>query len=150
MKQLIFIATVLVLIVLGYFAYQGLVSRNQKTPGLIDGRLSPCDAKPNCVCSQKDTDQQQYVKPLGQYVDNLSSVIPDIERLGGKVIVLEQNYLAAEFSSSLFGFVDDLELLWDPVAKVIHIRSASRVGYSDMGVNRKRVEALRKRLESDQ
>ncbi|WP_299203553.1 DUF1499 domain-containing protein [uncultured Amphritea sp.] len=150
MKQLIFIAIVLALIVAGYFAYQGVVSRNQKAPGLIDGRLSPCDVKPNSVCSQKGTDQDHFIKPIGLCVTNMSSVVADVESLGGRVVVLEEDYLAAEFSSSLFGFVDDLELLRDPVAGVIHMRSASRVGYSDMGVNRKRAEALRKRLESEQ
>jgi uncharacterized protein (DUF1499 family) len=64
--------------------------------------------------------------------------------MGGSIQAENENYLAATFSSTIFGFVDDLELRIDPVQKVIHIRSASRVGYSDAGVNRKRIALLRK------
>lgn len=55
----------------------------------------------------------------------------------------EPNYLHVEFRSSLFGFVDDVEFLADEAANVIHVRSASRIGYSDGGTNRRRVEMLR-------
>ncbi|WP_428033878.1 DUF1499 domain-containing protein [Amphritea sp.] len=150
MKQLIFIAVVLALVVVSYFAYQGVISRSQKAPGLVDGRLTSCGTKPNSVCSQKDADKEHFIEPIGLCVADMSSVVADVERLGGRVVVLEKDYLAAEFSSSVFGFVDDLELLRDPVAGVIHLRSASRVGYSDLGVNRKRVAALRKLLERGQ
>ncbi len=148
MKQLILIIVALVCLAIGYLAYQGYVSRQQKPPGRVDGALSPCDVKPNSVCSQPGTDASHYIAPINLNVDDLASLVPDVEALGGRIVVLEKDYLAAEFSSSVFGFVDDLELLRDPAAGNIQVRSAARVGYSDMGVNRKRIEALRQRLES--
>jgi len=65
---------------------------------------------------------------------------------GAAVVVSEDSYLRAEFSTMFFRFVDDLELLADPDAGVIHVRSASRVGTWDLGLNRRRVEDLRRRL----
>ncbi|MBR9866496.1 MAG: DUF1499 domain-containing protein [Oceanospirillales bacterium] len=150
MKQLIYIGVALVLVVTGYFAFQGYLSRSQKAPGLIDGRLAPCGPKPNAVCSDNFTNREHYIKPIALRVSSLSAVTAGVERSGGKIITVDQDYLAAEFSSSVFGFVDDLELLRDANAGVIHVRSSSRVGYSDLGVNRKRVEALRKLLENGQ
>ena len=64
--------------------------------------------------------------------------------MGGDVQVESGNYLAATFTSAIFKFVDDLEIRIDSTEEVIHIRSASRVGYSDMGVNKKRTELLKK------
>jgi len=63
-----------------------------------------------------------------------------------KLVVAEDTFLHVEFKSALFSFVDDVEFLFDDEHKVIHVRSASRVGYYDFGVNRKRVEELRKRF----
>ena len=63
-----------------------------------------------------------------------------------RIIDSEDNYLYAEFTSRLMGFVDDVEFLYDPDAGITHVRSASRLGYSDMGVNRKRIESIRDSL----
>jgi uncharacterized protein (DUF1499 family) len=60
-----------------------------------------------------------------------------------KIITEKDDYIHAEYTSALFRFVDDVELYFDKAKKIIHVRSASRVGYGDMGVNRKRVEELR-------
>lgn len=151
MKQFIMIAPMvlvgLLLLVSGYFALQGYNSRSATSPGLSGGILAPCGSKPNAVCSEVGTDSAHFIEPIGLCVLDLSSVAKDVESLGGKVVRSETNYLAAEFKSIFFGFVDDLELRKDSVAGVIHIRSASRVGYSDMGVNRKRAEQLRALLE---
>jgi uncharacterized protein (DUF1499 family) len=67
---------------------------------------------------------------------------------GSRVVEIEGEYLRAEFTSRLFGFVDDLELLWNPAQEIFDVRSASRVGHGDLGANRRRVEALRERIES--
>ena len=61
-----------------------------------------------------------------------------------KIVTVEDNYLHAEFRSSVFRFVDDVEFLIDPKERAIHFRSASRVGYSDFGVNRRRMEQIEK------
>ncbi len=70
-------------------------------------------------------------------------VVPLIEQLGGRVVSRTPDLLSAEFRSDLFGFVDDLQLRVDRVAAVVQLRAASRVGHSDLGVNRQRVEQLR-------
>lgn len=151
MRQLIVITSIimllLVIIGLGYLAYQGRVSRDQAPLGLLQGSLAPCSTKPNAVCSDGQTDQAHFIAPISIAVEDMTFVAQQVEALGGRIVTLDADYLAAEFSSDIFGFVDDLELLRDPLAKVIHVRAAARVGHSDMGVNRKRVEALRQRLE---
>jgi uncharacterized protein (DUF1499 family) len=64
-----------------------------------------------------------------------------------KIITENKNYLYAEFTSAIMGFVDDVEFYLDEGAKVIHVRSASRLGQSDLGVNRKRIETIRTKLK---
>jgi uncharacterized protein (DUF1499 family) len=64
------------------------------------------------------------------------------------IVTLEEDYIRAEFKSRIFGFVDDVEFWFDDEQKVIHFRSASRVGYSDLGANRKRMEKIRERFHS--
>ncbi len=64
------------------------------------------------------------------------------------IVVQEPEYIAVEFRSAVFGFVDDAEFLFDPAAPVIHFRSASRLGYSDLGVNRERLDSIRRRFEA--
>ena len=65
---------------------------------------------------------------------------------GAQIISEQDQYLYAEFTSRLMGFVDDVEFLADPAAGLVHVRSASRLGHSDLGVNRKRIEDLRSSL----
>ncbi len=64
-----------------------------------------------------------------------------------RIVSATENYLHAEFTSLIFRFTDDVEFLVDPAARVIHCRSASRVGYSDLGANRRRIEAIRRAYE---
>ena len=65
-----------------------------------------------------------------------------------RIVAAEERYIHAEFTSALFRFVDDVEFLLDSETKTIHVRSASRVGYSDLGVNRRRVEEIRSRFDT--
>jgi len=126
----------------------GGVSRSGKVPGLVAGSLSGCPNKPNCVCSEQQDDTSHYIDPVIIPQDIRPDPMPVLEKtirdMGGSIQAENENYLAATFSSTIFGFVDDLELRIDPAQKVIHIRSASRVGYSDAGVNRKRTALLKK------
>lgn len=114
--------------------------------GAPDGRLLPCPTSPNCVCSQ-DPDPDRQIVPFsftGNGAEALNSLRGAIQaEPRSKVVETKPDYLRAEFRSLVFRFVDDVEFLVDPGAQVIHVRSASRVGYSDLGVNRKRVERLR-------
>lgn len=148
------IVSVLVLLLAGVivlFAILGLVSRKGEPPGLVDGHLAPCPDSPNCVSSEAPPGARHHVEPLaakeGGVTASLAVLDDVIHAMGGRVGVREDDYLAAEFSSALFGFVDDLEVRGDEARGVIHLRSASRVGYSDGGVNRARVAALRARYE---
>jgi uncharacterized protein (DUF1499 family) len=70
-----------------------------------------------------------------------------ITESGGVIATEQADYIAATFTSPLFGFVDDLEIRFDFDARLIHFRSASRVGYGDLGANRKRVELVQLRFK---
>ena len=118
--------------------------------GLRDGKLSECPDSPNCVSSQtvkKDhaVDPLSYKGSYSEAKQALLSIISSLPRT--KIIDDNDRYVHVTFTSHLMRFVDDVEFLFDDTNKQIHVRSASRVGYSDMGVNRKRVEDLRKRLD---
>ncbi|HVB48459.1 MAG TPA: DUF1499 domain-containing protein [Burkholderiales bacterium] len=119
--------------------------------GVTDGHLTPCRPTPNCVSSQADpAHARHYVAPLAfaggaqQAMAALRRVIEATPR--ATVIRQASNYLYAEFRSRLLGFVDDVEFICDEKSHVIHVRSASRLGRSDFGVNRARVEMIRARL----
>jgi uncharacterized protein (DUF1499 family) len=120
--------------------------------GVHDGRLAPPKRTPNNVSSQADrnTDAAHYIEPLRYAGDArqawtaLRQVIDGMQRV--KVITSDPNYLYAEFSSRLMGYVDDTEFYLDEKAGVIQVRSASRLGSSDFGVNRERIESIRAKL----
>jgi len=112
--------------------------------GVKDGRFAACKPTPNCVSSQADpSDKEHYIAPIVYRgtMDQLRHAVESMER--SNVIREDGNYLYAEFTSKLMGFVDDVELLLDEKAQRVHARSASRLGRSDFGVNRKRLEELR-------
>lgn len=116
-----------------------------------DGRLAPCSARPNCVSSQA-TDKRHAIKPFAfsgrpeTAMAAIRGILNDMPRT--TIIRQSKDYIQAECASRLLGFTDDLEFYCDAGRKVIHVRSASRLGYSDLGVNRKRVEAIRKAFTS--
>ncbi len=119
--------------------------------GLREGRLAPCPSSPNCVSTQS-TDAKQGIDPIAYTTsmeearDCLEKIVRDMPRTN--VVRLEEDYMHQECSSRLFRFVDDVEFWFDDADKVIHCRSASRKGYSDLGVNRKRVEQIREQFNA--
>lgn len=119
------------------------------TLGVHDGVLGACPSSPNCVSSEA-TSPGHMIPAFYLTVDSPAgwkATRDAVAALPRTTIVEESaDYLHAECASRLFGFVDDLELHLRPEAKIIAVRSASRVGWSDMGVNRKRVETLRNTL----
>lgn len=123
-------------------------------PGLLNGKLSPTGARPNCVTSEGAHPRQpgQAIEPLrltGTPEEARERLLRVLAAMPGvEITVKEPLYVAATCRSRLFGFVDDLELRLDPAAGVVHVRSASREGYSDMKTNRKRVEEIRSRIGS--
>lgn len=109
--------------------------------GLTNNQFAPCPDSPNCVSSSA-TDEKHAIEPLPGGALEFNALAAHIaETKKAKILVLTDNYLHATYTSGFFGFVDDLELYDDETQ--IHVRSASREGYSDLGVNRKRVENLR-------
>jgi len=118
--------------------------------GLVDGRLAPCPQSPNCVSSQADPqDAQHYVAPITAPGDpeRVQAAVRAVVTRSKRTRIVDDRpgYLHATYTSALFRFVDDVEFLLAPDAGLIHVRSASRVGYSDLGANRKRVEDIRRR-----
>ncbi|MCB1669705.1 MAG: DUF1499 domain-containing protein [Gammaproteobacteria bacterium] len=113
--------------------------------GNLDGRLADCPDSPNCVCSFESR-ESHYVAPLDASLAQVQQVLLALPE--ARIVSQQGNYLYAEFTSRLMGFVDDVEFLYDPDAGVTHVRSASRLGYSDLGVNRSRIESIRNRLSN--
>jgi len=113
--------------------------------GVKEGRLAPCKRTPNCVSSQADpADREHYIAPIafrGAMTD-LRRAVESMER--ATVINVERDYLYAEYRTKLLRYVDDVELFYAEKEGVVHVRSASRLGRRDFGVNRERVEALRR------
>lgn len=125
------------------FVILGLISQKGEAPGLIEGRLAEPGSKPNTVCSETGTQSERAVAPIQ---GRLSDVADAIEATGGTITARSDDYLSATYMSRLFKFVDDVEVRQD--GDVCQIRSGSRVGYSDRGVNRKRVETIRHAVQS--
>lgn len=119
--------------------------------GLKEGRLAPCPNSPNCVSTQS-TDAKHGIDPIvyttsmEEARDSLEKIVRAMPRT--KVVRQEEDYMHLECSSRLLRFVDDVEFWFDDANKVIHCRSASRKGYSDLGVNRKRVEQIREQFSA--
>lgn len=121
--------------------------------GVQDGRLASCGRRLNCVSSQAAPDDaQRHVAPIpfkGGAAQAMAAARKAVESMRrATVIRYEGSYLYAEFKSRLMGFVDDVEFTFDEKAGLLHLRSASRLGRRDYGVNRARAEALRRRLVS--
>jgi uncharacterized protein (DUF1499 family) len=114
--------------------------------GVREGRLAPCPASPNCVSTEAG-DSAHQIEPIpwgGTAEEALVAIRAALAKMPRTTVVTaEGNYLHAEARSLLFRFVDDVEFLVDPAQKLIHFRSASRIGYSDLGANRARMERFR-------
>jgi uncharacterized protein (DUF1499 family) len=117
--------------------------------GVREGRLAPCPATPNCVSSDA-ADEGHRVDPLvlaapaAEAWEAAHRGVASLPRT--RIVQIRPTYLRAECRSAVFRFTDDLELQLREADGTIAVRSASRVGRSDLGVNRRRVEALREAL----
>jgi uncharacterized protein (DUF1499 family) len=115
--------------------------------GIVDGKLRHCPPSPKCISSFAEDDDYgtQAFYFAGESVPAwhaLTALLRDMKR--AKIISQTGTYLHVEFTSAIFGFVDDVEFLLDPKARKIDVRSASRRGYSDFGVNQKRLKKIQK------
>lgn len=144
MKRLCFLA-------IGSMMIISCAGQRPSNIGVNNGHLADCPSKPNCYGSQA-TDEDHIVAPYtyeGERKDalvRLKKVVASSERTS--IVAETDNYLHIECKSAMMGFVDDLEFYF-PDEKVIHVRSASRLGYSDLGVNRDRIEQFRKLFEQN-
>jgi uncharacterized protein (DUF1499 family) len=118
--------------------------------GVRGGRLKPVPTSPNAVGSQAPRGDDHFIEPLAyrgrreDAIAALEGVVAALPRT--RIVARSDDYLHAECESALLGFVDDLEFHLPAEGGVIHVRSASRLGHSDLGVNRRRVEEIRARL----
>lgn len=131
--------------------FLSLTSRVPDT-SLVNGKLRPCPGTPNCVSSEEQGESKRlapfsYTSSSEKAWENLQQAI---KKSGGVVQKSENSYLWATYTTRIFRYVDDMEFRQLPQQKIIHVRSGSRVGKSDLGVNRKNVEKLRKDFEAAQ
>jgi uncharacterized protein (DUF1499 family) len=113
--------------------------------GVRDGLLAPCKRSPNCVSSQASpADREHYIAPIRGTLTAVKSAVQSMPR--ATVVSEKQSYLYAEFRTRLMRYVDDVEFYFD--GSVVQVRSCSRLGRRDFGVNRKRVEAIRGLVEA--
>lgn len=133
-----FILSAIGLICLLFFLL-GLKSQKGKAKGLVSGHLAPPSSAPNSVSSEMNVQPEKQLAPLSGSLDQIKTAIKET---GGTITSETDNYLSATYMSKIFKFVDDVEIRHE-TDNIWHIRSASRVGYSDRGVNRRRVEVIR-------
>jgi uncharacterized protein (DUF1499 family) len=126
---------------------------NDVGAGLVNGRLAPCPKSPNCVSSDA-VDEEHHVQPYrlkanaGQTWQGLQQIV--LARKRTTLVSVDDSYLHIETRSAIFRFVDDTEFQLRADEGIIAVRSAARIGYSDFGVNRERVESIREALRSRQ
>jgi uncharacterized protein (DUF1499 family) len=133
------------LMIVGLLTLISCAGERPSTLGIQNDQLATCPDSPNCVSSFEQRDSHAIAPLTG----NISAVRAALEQMPGAVIVTDDgNYIHAEFTSRLMGFVDDVEFLADPASGQVHVRSASRLGHSDLGVNRERVESIREMMST--
>ena len=142
-----FLTTVITLslFVIAALAIMSLTSSRPDNLGVHNGQLATCPSSPNAVSTQA-TDLQHKIsaiplqQPAEQAIARLQAIISEFPNT--KIISHNNVYLHAEFTSTIFRFVDDVEFFCDTSTQLIHFRSASRVGHSDFGVNRNRMQQI--------
>ena len=141
-----------ILIVLLSFIFLTGCSGTMPKLGVKSGQLMPCPETPNCVSSQA-TDQKHFIQPIHfigasqDAQDRLLQILKTWKRT--KITVVQENYIRVEFTSKIFRFIDDVEFYFRSTKTektIIHFRSASRIGHSDLGANRKRIEQISNKL----
>ncbi len=151
-----FIRILTILVVLGVVGFIALVAyaRMQGAPanlGVTNGKLQDCPDSPNCISTQHNTkyplaDPIPYEGSLADAKSTMLAVLDGMDR--NKVLSSTADYIHAEFRSPTIGFGDDVEFYFDDEAKVIHFRSASRMGYDDLKANPRRMKTIRAAFEA--
>lgn len=149
MKYLFFF---IVILILGAAARPGIsyLSKNKARTGLSDNQFIACPDTPNCVSSMT-ADNAHKIEALSLSdnpalsLDSIAALIK--QQTNTQIVTLESGYLHATYKTKVLGFIDDVEMLQLPQSDVIEVKSASRLGRSDFGINRKRIEELRNTLK---
>ncbi|PSB28287.1 DUF1499 domain-containing protein [Stenomitos frigidus] len=120
--------------------------------GVVDGKFAPCPTTPNCVSSQSQ-DKEHAIDPL-RYTSTSEDAFSKLKAMleaqpRVNILTTTDDYIRTEFTIPIVGFVDDVEFYLDRAANLIQVRSASRLGESDLGVNRKRIETLRTKMRDE-
>jgi len=148
LNKVLLIILILFAILMIVFFTRGKASQKGQALGLTAGKLAACSKKPNCVCSEYPDDEKHFIDPIDVSQVNMGlhfkKVASAIQATGGVIIKQSDEYLAATYTSTVFKFVDDVEIRLDKNSGLIHLRSASREGYSDLGANAKRIAAIKK------
>jgi uncharacterized protein (DUF1499 family) len=154
MNRMTFRWIVLVLILLVFAALWRWLPRGDRPKlGVVQGQFTPCPDSPNAVSSQSDSPIHR-IDPIpfpiaGDPGASLEQVrLASLAEPGMSLMESLPGYLRFEVTTRILRFVDDLEWYADPQDEVIHVRSASRIGHSDLGANRRRVERIRARLKT--
>jgi uncharacterized protein (DUF1499 family) len=118
---------------------------DKKDLGISKGNLAPCPTSPNCVSTQSEHNRHAMAPlPYWQTGEKSRECILGILKGMKRVRIVEstESYVHAEFKTALWGFVDDVEFLFDEASRIVHFRSASRSGYYDFGLNRRRMKEI--------
>jgi len=121
------------------------IQKKKKPIGIKDGKFQPCPKSPNCVSTQSlekrhKMDPLHYESSLKEAEEKIKEITTSQKRV--KLITEKENYLHFEFRTATFKFVDDVEFYFDDTENLIHFRSAAQKGWSDMGVNKKRMKKI--------
>jgi uncharacterized protein (DUF1499 family) len=147
----VILPTLIILLAMVVIFRQQLVENASPRPtnlGVTNGELAPCPSSPNCVSSQAPADDSHHIEPImyeGDPAEAYQTLLDIVQGLPRTEVIdtTENEYIYAEARSEFWGFIDDLEIYIDSENNLIHMRSAARLGQSDMGVNRQRTETIR-------
>lgn len=136
-------------LLIGYLSIPSLGRQKGQREYGDDMQFLPVPESPNCVMSMLPKDNEKYVEPLSfsdGKVEEPIEFMKDlmVEEFGAKVLYQNEKYLHVTVQTKLMRYIDDVEFIWDEESRVLQVRSCSRLGYSDLGVNRERVERMRK------
>ena len=120
---------------------------SKQSLGVQNGKLTPCPSSPNCVSTQSDDSSKKmeslpFEEDLNKTKQKVKTILESYPRT--EIQKEDDHYIHATFKTKLFRFTDDVEFYFDEEEQVVHFRSASRVGYSDLGKNRSRMEEIQK------
>lgn len=139
-----------VILIVSFFVYVKVGNKMPEDLGITEGVLKPCPTSPNCVSSQTSSDDEvHFAEPIIYTGERkatqlfIESSMLNYSDMKVRLVTSELGYVHFEVKSRLIGFIDDVEFYFPEDDSIVHVRSASRVGYYDFGVNRERVNRVR-------